>query len=106
MNYDEEMKKLLDHFEKDVLPKIDASVMSIIITPKSKVDVKLCLELGASILLEKPLIIISVPGAQVPSKLRQLASAVIEGDIDDIGFQDRLTAAMNKVIEEKRRGVV
>ena len=45
-------------------------------------DVGYCLELGAMILLGKPIVIVVPPGAHVPGVLRDVAAAVIEEDID------------------------
>jgi hypothetical protein len=47
------------------------------------VDGKLALELGASVLLDKPIIVMVAPGAKVPKKVVRVADKIIEADLDD-----------------------
>ena len=79
-------RKYRAHFLKDVLPMLDDSAFSISIAPSSasdakKGDVKYWTELGASIMLDKPIILIVEPDAVIPERLRKVADAIIAVDI-------------------------
>lgn len=45
-------------------------------------DVKYAVELGMALMLDKPIILIVQPGAVIPARLRKVADAVIEADLD------------------------
>ncbi|MCC7423798.1 MAG: hypothetical protein IT428_26330 [Planctomycetaceae bacterium] len=47
------------------------------------VDAKIAVELGAAILLDKPIIVAVVRGTEVPEKLRRLADSIVEVDPDN-----------------------
>jgi hypothetical protein len=45
-------------------------------------DWKICLETGAAILLDKPIILVVLPGTKVPAKLALVADDIIESGAD------------------------
>lgn len=91
---------------RDMLPKMKSSrfVMGII-TPES--DPWLLMQIGAAVLLEKPLVLIVLRGAWVPAKARQLADIVIEvasadAPADRAKIQAGIRELMEKLDREKR----
>ena len=46
---------------------------------ETRADMKYALELGLSIMLDKPIIAVVTPGTQIPAKLMQVADEIMEG---------------------------
>lgn len=70
------------HFREDALGKIYGSALTISLVPGEDFDVKFAVELGASIMLDKPIVAVAVDGRNVPPGLRRVAHAVVELDAD------------------------
>lgn len=93
-------------FSHAVLPQMTASLFVIgVITPET--DPFMLMQIGAAVILEKPLILISVRGAWIPAKARRLADAVLEMEsADDIKrspeFQERLQASIREVVKKHK----
>jgi ABC-type nitrate/sulfonate/bicarbonate transport system substrate-binding protein len=88
----------VDHFRRDALEKMTDSAAMISLVPKSGgFDVKFAVELGAGIMLDKPIIAVVMPDAEVPEKLRRVADAVIEADIDTEEGRDEVSKAIAQV---------
>ena len=62
----------------ELVPMIRDSAVTVSIAPGTDTDVKFAVELGMSIVLDKPIILAVVPGRQVPPKLAAVADAVVE----------------------------
>ena len=94
---DPEAGKFLDRFRREALPHIKDSICTVALLD-STVDVKMMLEIGASVLLEKPIIVLHHRGGiEIPRRLRQLATAIIEFDsIDDPETKCQFMAAIEK----------
>lgn len=70
-----------ERFRTDGLPKIMGSGVALSIMGSrdpAAFDVKQAVELGAMLLLDKPLILVALPGVPIPSRLRRAADLVIE----------------------------
>ena len=84
------MDDYLDRFRADALPKMRSSAYVAVIAP-GEPDAKVCLEVGAAILLDKPFFIVASPGQQISGHLRRVADEVIEVDLDtDAGQQEAM----------------
>lgn len=88
---DEERKewdRFVEHFRRDALEKIAGSSATISIVPSGDdLDVKFALELGAAIMLDKPILAIARSEEDVPAKLRQVVDEVIvTGDENEEDF--------------------
>ena len=59
-----------------------------------------CLELGAAIFYDKPIIVVAPAGREVPAGLRRIATTVIEGDLADEGMAAAVAAAIREVVGE------
>jgi hypothetical protein len=71
------------HFRRDAMGKIAGAAVFTSIMPSDGVgDPKFWMELGAGIMFNKPIIVLAMPGAPVPDKLRLLADRIVFADID------------------------
>jgi hypothetical protein len=66
----------------DLVPKLTDSALSVTIY-SGRVDVKLAVELGAAILLDKPIVLVVQSGVKVPDRLVRAADKILEADLDD-----------------------
>jgi hypothetical protein len=92
-----------EHFRRDVLPRIMSSgaTVSILSGDGAGFDTKQALELGAMLLLDKPLILVCTPGTSVPSRLARAADVVIEDwSPDNLDAQERIADAVRRLVEE------
>jgi len=89
-------------FRKNGLPKILGSNVTLSVLGNGEaLDPKQCIELGAILLADKPLILVVQPGATIPSRLRRAADLVIEDwTPDNHDAQERLTAAITTLVGE------
>jgi len=91
---DDDTNTYLEHFRREVIPEIRRATINLTVY-SGKVDPKLCLELGASILLDKPLLVVAVKGSHLPPKLRLLADRVVEvEDVDAPGASEEIKRAV------------
>jgi hypothetical protein len=75
-------KQFETHVLGELVPMLTGARASISIVPEgNQLDVKYAVELGASIMLEKPIIVLARPGTRVPPALRRVADAIVEADI-------------------------
>lgn len=83
---------------EDLIPKLRNSSMTVSLVPErpEAVDVKFAVELGFSIMLGKPIILVVRPGTRLPDKVVALADQIVEMDGADTG--DRLQAAITQVL--------
>lgn len=83
----------------DLVPKIQSSAATISIVPTGDTDIKFAVELGLSIMLGKPLILVVMPGTQVPDKLVLIADEIAEiADMRSAADSARLGDAIKRVI--------
>jgi hypothetical protein len=111
---DPEAQRYARHFLKEVLPAIDESMMAVSVVPNKKRgthgkgDVKYWIELGASIMFDKPIICVIDPGMrdEMPEHLVRVADYIVEGDITTLEGQTKIAEAMSVIvtkIEEAER---
>lgn len=92
-----EWKAYADRALSDLLPLMRDSEITLSLVPTGETDVKFALELGFSIMLDKPIIAVVVPGARVPAHLVRVADSIVEGDLADPKFGARLSAEIKRV---------
>lgn len=93
-----EWNRFVDHFRRDTLEKMESSAFVMSLVPEEGFDVKFALELGAAIMLDKPIMAIVQPGAQVPPKLREVCEEIVEADIDLEEGRKAITAAISRMM--------
>ncbi len=77
---DPEFVEWAERVQREVVPKIAASALTISLMPEGKPDIKFAVELGLSVMMDKPLILAVPTGSTVPAKLRALADDIVEVD--------------------------
>jgi hypothetical protein len=90
------------HAVADMLPKLTDSAVSVSIAPMDGGvgDVKYWCELGASIMLDKPIIVIASPGQQLPERLVRVADKVIYADLESAEGQKQVAETLAVVVGE------
>ena len=85
----------------DCLPKLRDSALTVSLAPKGDPDIKYAVELGLSIMMDKPIILIVAPGQEIPRKLRDVADAIVDVDWDNFGTNggaERIQAAIDEMM--------
>jgi hypothetical protein len=78
-----------EHVLAEMVPKLTDSAVALSIVPPGDGDVKYWVELGASIMLDKPIIVVAAPDRVIPVRLRRVADAVVIADLEtDAGRQE------------------
>lgn len=78
-----EWEAFLDHARTSTLEGITSSAVVLSMAPSDgEPDMKFAVELGLTIMLGKPLVVLVMPGVQVQPKLMAIADWVIEADPD------------------------
>jgi hypothetical protein len=86
-----------------MLPKLEGASITISLVPESREgDVKFWVELGASIMLDKPLIAVLFGDAPCPRKLALVADEIVRcpNGIDPAS-SDELAAALKRVLGDE-----
>lgn len=65
---------------RELVPMIERSSVTVSLVPEGETDVKFAVELGLSIMLDKPIILVVAPGTKVPNKLAMVATEIVEVD--------------------------
>lgn len=95
---DPELQRWMAHVRHQVLPKIDASAMTMVVAPSGEPDIKIAVELGLSILLNKPIIAVVSPGQVPPPGLARVAhETVVMDPADSTASAEAIQAAMRRV---------
>jgi hypothetical protein len=82
----------------ELVPMIEDSALTVSLLPEGELDVKFAVELGLSILLDKPIIAVVKPGVKVSNKLVLVADQIVEGDMSTEEGKDKMAAAINAAI--------
>ena len=90
----EQWDAIVDHTRAELIPKLAGSALVMSMVPKGPTDVKFALELGMSVMLDKPIVALIAPGGGCPPKLCQVADLVIEADPDTSEGQQAIAAAL------------
>lgn len=95
-------KQWIEHIMGDMVPKMEGSALVCSILPHDREgDVKFWVELGASIMLDKPIVIVAFDDDEIPERLRRVADEVVvcpEGVSPE--STDELAAAFKRVLGE------
>lgn len=100
-----EVERWMNDALVNMIPKLKSSQLALSIFPRDgEGDIKYYLELGAAIMLGKPLIVIAEPGQSLPPKLEAVADEIVRvtwplGDADD---NPELFAAITRVVGKGR----
>jgi hypothetical protein len=93
----EDWNTLADRALNDLLPMMKNSTLVVSMVPKGRTDVKFALELGFSIMLNKPIVAVVQPGTKVPDKMIAVADHIVEWDLNN--DQGDLMARLKPIID-------
>ena len=97
---DESAIAWVNHVHEEMAPKMEDSAMVISIVPSDRIgDVKFWVELGAAIMLNKPIIAAVLGDADIPPKLAQIANEVVRcPDGVNPEASEEMSAAIGRVV--------
>jgi hypothetical protein len=97
-----EWDRFVDHFRRDTAEKIAGSAAFVSLVPLGEtVDVKFAVELGAAIMLDKPILAVIRPGVQVPGKLAAVVDEFVEADLDIEEGQRHFAEAVKRFLDSR-----
>ena len=96
---DKAWRDFSERFRRDGLPKILSSAVFLSIGSEvGTFDVKQAVELGAALLLDKPMLLVVPKGRRVGEHMRRVADELVEDwDPEDPRSQERLTGALARL---------
>jgi hypothetical protein len=94
---DPQWKEFVRHFREDAVKKIADSAIVISLIPDKDFDVKFACELGAALMMNKPLLGIRHPGAVINERLLRAFDEVIEIDMDTEAGQKAMREALDRM---------
>lgn len=104
LNDDPEFRRWAKRVKAELVPMIESSEMTVSLCPVSeKIDVKFSVELGVSIMLDKPIIAVVPAGMPVPERLVRVADEIIEWHDDPKVLSPRITEAVERVGRRNKR---
>src|SRR4051812_5105551 len=85
---------------REMAPKLASSAFSISMYD-GKHDVKLWVELGASIYMNKPILLTVFEGAEIPPKLALIADEIVRlKSLDDPESKEKFEAALTRMLKK------
>lgn len=85
----------------EMVQALDRCALVMSTVPAGPPDIKFCVELGAAVMMGKPVVALAIAGAPVPEKLRLIADAVIEvSSLETEDGKAELTRQLSPVLEK------
>lgn len=84
----------------ELIPKLEDSSMTVSLVPEGETDIKFAVELGLSIMLDKPIIAVVHPGAKMPERLVRVADHIVEADLETETGRQRVHATLTRMMAE------
>lgn len=83
-----------------IIPMLHDTAVTVSLLPSGEIDVKFAVELGLSIMLDKPIIALVQPGMHIPNGLANVAAEIVEVDIarDAEAAQRSITEAIGRIL--------
>lgn len=91
--------EFVDHFRRDALSKIEGSGLFLSLVPREGFDVKFAVELGAAIMMDKPILAVVMPGTEISQHLRRVVDKIVEADLETEEGQDQIAIALREMVE-------
>jgi hypothetical protein len=85
--------------QESLIPKIENSAATVSLVPRGETDVKFALELGLSIMLNKPILAVVHPTSKVPERLRRVADEIVVADLETAAGQKTVRAALQSFLD-------
>lgn len=83
-----------------LVPLLRETAATVSLVPRGAIDVKFAIELGLSVLMDKPIIALVLPGMSIPRGLGAVAAEIVEVDIagDPDGAQRSIAEAFERIM--------
>lgn len=91
---DPDWLEFVKNVREDAMQKIAQSAVVMSIVPSGEPDIKYAVELGLGILMDKPLVLVVMPGTEIPEHLRRVADRIIYADVDTEAGREKLALSM------------
>ena len=89
------------HVMEELIPALArSSVMFSIYPSHGTGDVKFWVELGASIMMDKPIIVVAPPAMALPERLKRVADHILYADMDDSEARQELANKLAQLAKE------
>lgn len=100
-----EFEHFAERVRRELVPMIKSAAATVSIVPvgTEKLDVKFAVELGLSVMLDKPIIAAIRPGTPIPEKLARVVDRFVELDLDDPTWKQRMQDAISETIADIER---
>jgi hypothetical protein len=100
---DPEFNEWAARVKRELVPKLEDSACTISLVPEGETDVKFAVELGLSIMLDKPIILVVRPGTKVPAKLALVAADIVEVSDwqDTLAVSLKIGEAIGRLVDKK-----
>jgi hypothetical protein len=86
--------------QAELVPMMRDSGSVVQLVPKGGSDIKFAVELGLSIMMDKPILAIVQPGTETPPKLLKVADKIIEADLDTAAGHAKVQAEIREFLGE------
>jgi len=96
---DPDFKAWAERVRAHVLPMINESALTMSLVPTGDTDIKFAVELGLSIMLDKPIIAVVQPGTKVPKHLVRVADEIVEADLDNPHGMEKVQVAIEQAYQ-------
>jgi hypothetical protein len=93
--HDPEFKAWAAQVADSLIPMMNNSEVVVSLAPEGETDIKYAVELGLSIMMDKPIIVVAMPGQPLPVRLHRVADAIVYTDIST----EQGRADLNAVLE-------
>lgn len=83
-----------------VIPMLQDTAVTVSLLPQGEIDIKFAVELGLSIMMDKPIIALVKPGMHIPDGLANVAKEIVEVDIpgDPDAAERSITEAIGRIL--------
>lgn len=94
---DPDIQGWLHSVESDLLPKMENSAICLAVSD-GRVHADMAVQIGAAILLDKPIVLVALNGEPISQALQRAATAIVRGSVTDQATKERLHAAISKAL--------
>jgi hypothetical protein len=95
----------MDEFERQVrenlFPMIEDTAVFVSLCPIDRTpDAKFCVELGAAIMYDKPIVAVAPVGWTIPGKLQAVADHIITADVATQAGREHIAQELDRILRE------
>jgi hypothetical protein len=100
---DQELQQLLGEANRRLIPILKDSAFQIGIFD-GRISAQFCLEIGAAVCLDKPILLVALRGCDIPLNLLKVAKEIIYANrVGDPGVEDQIKAAISRMVSKEKK---